>query len=70
MCVPIEVIMPKAKNNDINEDPPLLIKGNGIPTTGRSPTTIHKFIMRFAANVKEIPPITSLQNLSLALNAR
>ena len=62
--------MPKAKNNEISEDPPLLINGRGIPTTGRRPTTIDKFIIKFDANVKVIPPITSLQNLSLALNAR
>ncbi len=62
--------MPKAKNNDINEEPPLLINGSGIPTTGSSPTTIDKLIMRLAAKVKLIPPITNLQNLSLALSAR
>ena len=62
--------MPKAKNNDISEDPPLLIKGNGIPTTGRSPTTIHRLIIRLAAKVRVRPPMTSLQNLSLALSAR
>ena len=62
--------MPKAKNNDISEDPPLLIKGRGIPTTGSRPTTMHRLIMRFAAKVKVKPPITSLQNLSLALRAR
>jgi hypothetical protein len=62
--------MPKAKNNDISEDPPLLIKGRGIPTTGSRPTTILRLIIRFAAKVKVTPPITSLQNLSLALSAR
>jgi hypothetical protein len=62
--------MPKAKNKDINDDPPLLIKGKGMPTTGRSPTTMHKLIIRFAAKVRLRPPITSLQNLSLALNAK
>ena len=62
--------MPKARNKDINDDPPLLIKGKGMPTTGREPTTIHKFIIRFAAKVRLRPPITSLQNLSLALNAK
>ena len=44
--------MPKAKNNDISEDPPLLMKGNGIPTTGRRPTTMLKLIIRLAAKVK------------------
>jgi len=62
--------MPKAKNNDMSEDPPLLMKGNGIPTTGRSPTTIHRLIIRLAAKVRVRPPMTSLQNLSLALRAR
>ena len=62
--------MPKAINKDINDDPPLLIKGKGMPTTGRSPTTMHKLIIRFAAKVRLRPPITSLQNLSLALNAK
>jgi len=62
--------MPNARNKDIKEEPPLLIKGNGMPTTGKSPTTMHKFIIKFAANVRLRPPITSLQNLSLALNAR
>jgi len=62
--------MPKAKNNDISEDPPLLIKGSGIPTTGIRPTTIERLIIRLAANVKVKPPMTSLQNLSLALSAR
>jgi hypothetical protein len=62
--------MPNAKNKDISEDPPLLIKGKGIPTTGRSPTTMLKLIIRLAAKVNIKPPITSLQNLSLALSAR
>ena len=62
--------MPKAKNNDMSEDPPLLINGSGIPTTGMSPTTIHKFIIKFAAKVRVSPPITNLQNLSLAFNAK
>ena len=62
--------MPKARNNDIKEEPPLLINGKGMPTTGSKPTTIHKFIIKFVAKVKHKPPITNLQNLSLALNAR
>ena len=62
--------MPKAKNNDISDDPPLLINGSGIPTTGISPTTMHRFIIKFAAKVKLSPPITNLQNLSLELNAK
>tara|TARA_B100001115_G_scaffold130466_1_gene98325 strand:+ start:387 stop:575 length:189 start_codon:yes stop_codon:yes gene_type:complete len=62
--------MPKAKNNDIKDEPPLLIKGRGIPTTGRSPTTIHKFMIKFAAKVSVSPPITNLQNLSLAFKAK
>ena len=62
--------MPKAKNNDIKDEPPLLINGRGMPTTGRSPTTIHKFIIKFAAKVKVSPPITNLQNLSLAFKAK
>ena len=62
--------MPKARNNDIKDDPPLLINGNGMPTTGSKPTTIHKFIIKFAAKVRLNPPITNLQNLSLALNAK
>ena len=62
--------MPNAKNKDIKEEPPLLMKGNGMPTTGKSPTTIHRFIIKFAANVRLSPPITSLQNLSRALNAK
>ena len=62
--------MPKAKNNDIKDDPPLLINGRGMPTTGRSPTTMHKFIIKFAAKVSVSPPITSLQNLSLAFKAK
>ena len=45
--MPIETIMPKAKNNDIKDDPPLLIKGKGMPTTGRRPTTMHKLIIKF-----------------------
>ena len=62
--------MPKARNNDIKDEPPLLINGKGIPTTGSSPTTIHKFIIKFAAKVRLSPPITNLQNLSLAVNAK
>jgi hypothetical protein len=62
--------MPKARNNEIKEEPPLLINGRGIPTTGSKPTTIHKFIIKLAAKVRLSPPITNLQNLSLALNAR
>ena len=62
--------MPKARNNDIKEDPPLLINGKGMPTTGSKPTTMHKFIIKFAAKVRLNPPITNLQNLSLALNAK
>jgi hypothetical protein len=62
--------MPKARNNDIKDDPPLLTNGKGIPTTGSRPTTIHKLIIKFAAKVKLRPPITNLQNLSLALNAK
>ena len=66
----METIMPKAKNNDIKDDPPILIKGKGIPTTGRRPTTMHKLIIKFDAKVRVRPPITNLQNLSLALNAK
>jgi hypothetical protein len=62
--------MPKAKNNDINEEPPLLIKGRGMPTTGSKPTTIHKLMIKFAAKVSDRPPITNLQNLSLAVKAK
>jgi hypothetical protein len=62
--------MPNAKNKDIKDEPPLLTKGSGMPTTGSKPTTMHKFIIKFAANVRLIPPITNLQNLSLALRAR
>ena len=62
--------MPKARNNDISEEPPLLIKGSGIPTTGRRPTTIDKLIIKLAAKVNVNPPITNLQNLSLALRAK
>ena len=62
--------MPKARNNDIKDDPPLLINGNGMPTTGSKPTTMHKFIIKFAPKVRLNPPITNLQNLSLALNAK
>jgi hypothetical protein len=62
--------MPKARNNDIKDEPPLLIKGKGMPTTGSSPTTMHKFIIKFAAKVRLKPPITSLQKRSRALNAR
>jgi hypothetical protein len=62
--------MPKARNNDIKDDPPLLINGNGMPTTGSKPTTMHKLIIKFAAKVRLNPPITNLQNLSLALNAK
>ena len=62
--------MPKARNNDISEEPPLLIKGRGIPTTGRRPTTIDKLIIKLAAKVNVNPPITNLQNLSLALRAK
>lgn len=62
--------MPKARNNEIKEEPPLLINGKGIPTTGSKPTTIHKFIIKLAAKVRLSPPITNLQNLSLALNAK
>ena len=62
--------MPKARNNDIKEDPPLLINGKGMPTAGSKPTTMHKFIIKFAAKVRLNPPITNLQNLSLALNAK
>jgi len=62
--------MPKARNNDIKDDPPLLMNGKGMPTTGSKPTTMHKFIIRFAAKVRLRPPITNLQNLSLALNAK
>ena len=68
--MPIETIMPKAINKDINDEPPLLMNGKGMPTTGRRPTTIHKFIIKFAANVRLNPPITSLQNLSRALKAK
>ena len=66
----MDIIMPNARNKDINEEPPLLINGKGIPTTGSNPTTIHKLIIKFAANVRLRPPITSLQNLSLAFNAK
>ena len=62
--------MPKARNNVIKDDPPLLINGKGMPTTGSRPTTIDKFIIKFAAKVRLRPPITNLQNLSLALNAK
>ena len=62
--------MPKARNNDINDEPPLLMKGKGMPTTGSSPTTMHKFIIKFAAKVRLKPPITNLQNRSRALNAK
>tara|TARA_B000000477_G_scaffold59388_1_gene49925 strand:+ start:632 stop:820 length:189 start_codon:yes stop_codon:yes gene_type:complete len=62
--------MPKARNNDTKDEPPWLMKGKGIPTTGSKPTTMHKFIIRFAAKVRLKPPITNLQNLSLALNAK
>ena len=62
--------MPKAINKDINDEPPLLMNGKGMPTTGRRPTTIHKFIIKFAAKVRLRPPITNLQNRSRALNAR
>ena len=66
----METIMPKAINNDSKDDPPLLINGKGMPTTGSRPTTIDKFIIKFAAKVRLRPPITNLQNLSLALNAK
>ena len=62
--------MPKARNNDINDEPPWLMKGKGMPTTGSSPTTMHKFIIKFAAKVRLKPPITNLQNRSRALNAK
>ena len=62
--------MPKARNNDINDEPPLLMNGSGMPTTGSSPTTMHKFIIKFAAKVRLKPPITNLQNRSRALKAR
>ena len=62
--------MPKARNNDINDEPPLLMKGKGMPTTGSSPTTMHKFIIKFAAKVRLKPPITNLQNRSRAFKAR
>ena len=62
--------MPKARNNDIKDDPPLLTNGKGMPTTGSNPTTMHKLMIKFAANVRLNPPITNLQNLSLALNAK
>ena len=62
--------MPKAINNDSKDDPPLLINGKGMPTTGSKPTTMHKFIIKFAAKVRVSPPITNLQNLSLAFNAK
>ena len=62
--------MPKARNNDTNDEPPLLMNGKGMPTTGRSPTTMHKLIIKFAAKVRLSPPITNLQNLSLAFNAK
>ena len=62
--------MPKARNNDTNDEPPLLMNGKGMPTTGRSPTTMHKLIIKFAAKVRLRPPITSLQNRSRALNAK
>ena len=68
--MPIETIMPKARNNDINDEPPLLMKGKGIPTTGSNPTTMHKFIIKFAAKVRLKPPITNLQNRSRAVIAR
>ena len=48
----------------------MLIKGNGIPTTGIIPTTIPKFINIVEINIKLRPPIVSLQNLSLASNAK
>jgi hypothetical protein len=60
--------MPNARNNDNKAEPPLLIKGSGMPTTGSNPTTIHRLIIKLAANVRLIPPITNLQNLSLALS--
>ena len=66
----MDIIMPKAKNNDIRDDPPLLINGKGMPTTGSRPTTMHKLIIKFAAKVRLSPPITNLQNLSLAFNAK
>jgi len=62
--------MPKAKNNDIKEDPPLLIKGRGMPTTGSRPTTMQRLMTRLAAKVRGRPPMTNLQNRSLALKAR
>lgn len=62
--------MPKEKNNDIKEEPPILMNGRGIPTIGSKPTTILKLIIKFEAKVRLIPPITSLQNLSLAFKAK
>ena len=62
--------MPKVRNNDINDEPPLLMNGSGMPTTGISPVTIARLIKRVEANIKLSPPMVNLQNLSLALKAK
>ena len=70
MCVAIDIIIPNAIKNDNKDEPPLLINGSGIPTTGIIPTTIDKFINTVDKNNKLKPPIVSLQNLSLAFKAK
>ena len=46
------------------------MRGIGIPTTGRIPTTMPRLMNNVEANTKLNPPIVNLQNLSLALKAR
>ena len=48
----------------------MLIKGNGMPTTGIIPMTIARLIKTVEINIKLSPPIVNLQNLSLALSAK
>jgi len=52
------------------EDPPLLKKGRGIPTTGINPITMLIFTNKLNKKVSSSPPTTNLQNLSLAFKAK
>ena len=51
---------------EIKDEPPWLISGKGIPTTGKSPITMPIFMNSVDIKTRVNPPITSLQNLSLA----
>ena len=57
-------------NKVIMDEPPLLMNGNGIPTTGIKPITMLIFTNKLNRNVSSSPPTTNLQNRSRAFKAK